>query len=107
MTRTRLLWNVGRGLLRLDARELNQLGPLLGFVGDELSEVGGRTRKHVTSKVGEAALYRGIGESAIDLFVKLFDNFCGRGFGRADSIPSIGFVARVKLVQRRGVRQNL
>ena len=32
--------NVGRGSLRLDARELDQLGPLLGFVGDELAEAG-------------------------------------------------------------------
>jgi hypothetical protein len=64
-------WNVGPGSLRLDARELDQLGPLLGFFGDELSELGGRTREHVTSKVGEAPLYRGIGESGIDLFVKL------------------------------------
>src|SRR5207237_64751 len=30
------------GSLRLGARELDHLGPLLGFLGDEFSEVGGR-----------------------------------------------------------------
>ena len=34
------------GSLRLDACELDHLGPLLGFVGDELAEVGRRERKH-------------------------------------------------------------
>jgi len=28
------------GLLRLDARELDHPGPLVGFIGDELAEVG-------------------------------------------------------------------
>jgi hypothetical protein len=35
----RQLWNFHR-LLRLDARELHNLGPLLGFVGDEFAEGG-------------------------------------------------------------------
>src|SRR5260370_36968043 len=32
------------GLLRFDAGELDHLGPLLGFVGDEVAELGGRHR---------------------------------------------------------------
>ena len=34
-----------RGSVRLDARELDHLGPLLGFVSDQLSELSGRTRR--------------------------------------------------------------
>ena len=39
------LWNVftGLGSVRLDARELDHLGPLFSFIGNELAEVGGRT----------------------------------------------------------------
>src|SRR5262249_7671150 len=36
------LWNVQAGSLRLNARELDHFGPLLGFVSDELSEFGRR-----------------------------------------------------------------
>ena len=36
-------------LVRLNAGELDHLGPLLGFVGDQLSKVGGRARKHRTA----------------------------------------------------------
>ena len=44
----RELWNIGAvaiGLLRFDVRRPDYLAPLLGFVGDELAEVGGRARK--------------------------------------------------------------
>ncbi len=33
--------------LRLDASELHHLGPFLGFVGNELAELGGRASKRV------------------------------------------------------------
>ena len=36
-------------LVRLNTGELDHLGPLLGFVGDQLSKVGGRARKHRTA----------------------------------------------------------
>ena len=36
-------------LVRLDTGELDHLGPLLGFVGDQLAKVGGRARKHRTA----------------------------------------------------------
>ena len=39
------------GSIRLDARELDDLAPFLSFVGDELGEVGGRTRKHRAAQV--------------------------------------------------------
>ena len=39
------------GSIRLDTRELDDLAPFLGFFGDELGEVGGRTRKHRAAQV--------------------------------------------------------
>src|SRR5262245_46605711 len=36
----------GRRSFSLDAGELDHLAPLLGFVGDELAEVGGRPCEH-------------------------------------------------------------
>src|SRR5215831_2582372 len=42
-SRNGTLWNFGAcRLFRLDVRELDHLAPLLGFVRDELAEVGGR-----------------------------------------------------------------
>ena len=42
-------WIERTGLLGLDAREFDHLGPLLSFVGDELIEVGGRVQDAVTN----------------------------------------------------------
>ena len=42
-------------LFRLDVGGPDHLAPFLGFVGDELAEVGGRDREHVATEVGEAA----------------------------------------------------
>src|SRR5215813_13251841 len=54
----RTLWNVGplAVSLRLDAGELDHLAPLLGFVRDQLAEVGGRARQRRTPHVGKARL---------------------------------------------------
>jgi hypothetical protein len=41
--------SVQRGSVRLDAHELDHPAPLVGFVGDQLSKVGGRARKHRTA----------------------------------------------------------
>ena len=35
--------------------ELDHLAPLLGFVGDELSEIGGRAGERGPAQIGEAA----------------------------------------------------
>jgi hypothetical protein len=47
----------------------------------------GGTGKDCVS-TGEVHLNLRIGESRIDLFVELVDNFPGRVFGRADSVPT-------------------
>ena len=46
------LWNVsttGSGWLEPNVCRSNHLAPLLGFVGDELAEIGGREREHVAT----------------------------------------------------------
>src|SRR5260370_30539289 len=45
------------GLLRLDTRSLDHLGPLCGFVGDELAEIGGRAPKPPAAHVREPGHY--------------------------------------------------
>src|SRR5262245_33445304 len=54
---------------RLDARELDHLGPLLGFVGNEFPEIGGRERDHGAAEVGKPRLDLGISKAGVDLLV--------------------------------------
>jgi hypothetical protein len=56
---------------RLDIRELDHLGRLLGLVADELAKIGGRAQKHRTATLSETPFWLGIGEDCIDLFVDL------------------------------------
>jgi hypothetical protein len=44
----------------LDVGRPDDLGPLLGFVGDELAEIGGRAHEHCAAKLGEPRLNLGI-----------------------------------------------
>src|SRR5262245_41671305 len=60
-----------RGSVRLDARELDHLRPFLGFVGDELAEVGGRAWKCGGAPLGKPRLHLGIGKGRVDLRVEL------------------------------------
>src|SRR5262245_40864682 len=73
----RVLRNIEReflGLFRLGARELDDLGPLLGVFGDELCKVGGRARKRSAAQVGKPRLDLGVSETRIDLLVELVDD---------------------------------
>ena len=56
--------------LRLDVGCPNHLPPFLGFLRDELSEIGGRANKHRAVQVGKPGLDLGIGEAGIDLLVQ-------------------------------------
>src|SRR3954468_11696280 len=76
-----------RGSLRLDVGCPDDLAPFLGFVGDELSEIGGRAAKHGAAQIGEPRLDLGVRESRVDLFVELVNDFSGRVPGRADAVP--------------------
>ena len=53
--------------LRLDARELHDLGPFVGFVGDRLCEFGRRQHEHRTSEVCKPGFQLGVSECGIDL----------------------------------------
>src|SRR6516165_6565659 len=80
--------------LRLDVGRPDHLGPLVGLLGDEPAEVGGRTRKHSATKVGKARLHLGIVERRVDLLVELVDDLGGRVLGRANAEPCTCLVAR-------------
>src|ERR1700745_909553 len=50
-----------RGSVRLDACELDHLGPLLGFLGDQFPKISGRPGNHCRAQVGAPRLDLGIG----------------------------------------------
>ena len=93
--------------LRLDAGEPDHLAPLLGFVRDELAEVGGRARKHRAAQIGKPRLHLGIGERGVDLPVELVDDLGGRVLGRADAEPRARLVARHEIAHGRDLGQRL
>src|SRR5262249_43654513 len=95
------------GSICLCACDFHPLGPLLGFVGDEPAEVGGRARNHDCTEVGEPCLYFGIRESRIDLLVELVDDLGGCVLGNADAIPEARLLAPPELTPRRGVGHRL
>src|SRR5262249_14767590 len=68
---------------RLDIGQTDHLAPFLGFLRDELAEVGGRAAKLYAIQIGKPRFDIGIGKAGIDLRVELFDDLCGRAFGRA------------------------
>src|SRR5262249_43450395 len=63
--------------VRLDACELHHLAPLLGFVGDKLTEIGRRTGKNRAARIGNPRLDLGVGESCVGLLVELVDDLGG------------------------------
>src|SRR5207249_3550908 len=52
--------------VRLGTRELHHLGPLLGFIGDELAEVGRRAREHRSTQVGKPRLHFRVTDGSVD-----------------------------------------
>src|SRR5262245_64230831 len=93
--------------LCLHAREFDDLGPLLCFLGDELSEGGGRPGKHRGAQFGKARLHSWFCENGIYLPVEFVDDIGGRVTGRADAMKSACFVARYYIGRGRNVRQRL
>jgi hypothetical protein len=91
-------------LLRLDADGLDHFGPFLGFVGDELAEVGGRTDERCATQIGKPRLDLMIGESGVDLLVESLDDLGRRGLRCADAGPGAGLVARHELADGWRVR---
>jgi hypothetical protein len=60
----------------------DDLAPLLGFVGDELAEIGRRARKHRAAPVSQPRFDLRISEAGIDLLVEFVDDFRGDWRGR-------------------------
>src|SRR6516162_6957701 len=56
-------------LVRLGTGEPNHLAPLLGFVGDKLAEIGGRSREQRGTKSREPHLRLGISENRVHRLV--------------------------------------
>src|SRR6266436_863986 len=51
--------------LRLDAGEFDHLGPLFGFVGDQLSELSRRSRQRHAAEVSETGLHLEISKAGV------------------------------------------
>ena len=108
-SRNEALWNVSQQrsrLFYLDVGGADHLGPLLGFSGDELAELGGRHRNRGAAEVREPLFDRRIGESSVDLTVELLDNFGGRIPGRTDTEKPASVVAGQEFTHRWDVRQH-
>jgi len=75
--------------LRLDAGELDHLGPLLGFGRDEICELGGRTGEYRRAQIGDTCSYFRVRESRVDLLVEFVNDFGRRVLGRADPVPRV------------------
>ena len=56
--------------LRLDARKLHYLAPLLGFFRDKVSEISRRAGKYHSAEFAEPAPYPRVRESGVDLFIE-------------------------------------
>src|SRR5262245_15258045 len=80
--------------LRLDAGEFDHLGPLFGFVGNQLAEVSRRSRQRHAAEVSETGLHLRVVESRVDLLVELLDDLGRRVPRNADAIPRCRLVAR-------------
>jgi hypothetical protein len=76
-------WRSGIPLVDFDIGRPDHLAPLLGFGGDESSEIGGRARKRRRTQIGEPRFYVGFGKSNVYLLVQLVDDFGGVFLGAA------------------------
>src|SRR5262249_17439798 len=92
------------GSLRLDAGQLDHLAPLLGVVGDELTELGRRARKHRAAEVDKACFQPGIGGARIDPDVELVNESGWRVFRRMHADPLAPLEARHEIANGRDVR---
>src|SRR5262249_57177466 len=73
--------------LRLDVGCPDHVAPLVGFIGEQLAEVGGRARKYSTSQVSESRLHLRVGEGGVDFHVEPIHDFGGGAFWGAHHRP--------------------
>src|SRR5262245_21280183 len=67
----------GDGLFGLDVGEPYDLAPFIGFISDELAEIGRRARERLATDVGKSRSHPRVGESCIYLPVELVDDVGG------------------------------
>src|ERR1700730_15240320 len=79
---------------RLGTGELDHFGPFLGFFGDELTEVGGRTGLHYAAEISEPCPRLGVSQRSVDLPVEPVDNLGGWVPGRTYAEQRACLVAR-------------
>src|SRR5262249_34793018 len=104
----RTIWNLGAcESVRLDVGRADHPAPLLGFCGDEISKVSGRTGNRRVAEIGKLRLDLAIGQGDVDFPVELFDDLCGSLAGRTDPLPAGRLVARHKCPDGRDIGQRL
>src|SRR5262245_65896347 len=79
--------------------KFDHLAPLLGFVGDELAEIGGRADERRAAEFGEPRLDLGMREAGVDLMVEPSNDLGRRVLGRTDCNKCAGLEARQELAQ--------
>src|SRR4051812_11664538 len=75
----------GPGSVLLEASKLHHLGPLLSFVGDELSEVRDRAKERLAAEIGHPCLHRGIRQRQVDFSIEPLDDLGRRSLGSTDA----------------------
>src|SRR5262245_34552972 len=78
--------------IRLCARELHYLGPLLRLLSDQLFEFGRGTPERCLAEFGKLRFQLEIDETRIDLPVELGDDLSARVLGSGNTIPLARFV---------------
>src|SRR5262249_40561582 len=106
----RMIWNIGSGTpasVCLEVGRPDHLGPLLGVVGDEPAEIGGRAGKQRAAELEQPRLELRILERCVDLSVEPVDDPDRRCLRRTDAEQRSGLVARNEVAHGRDVRQPL
>src|SRR6266542_2158211 len=89
------------GSLRLKPGELHHLAPLLGLLGDEPTELGGRAGKRLAAYFGKLCSHHRIVQSGVDLAIELIDNLDRRVLRSGYAVPLARFVTRHKISHPR------
>src|ERR1039458_1537931 len=104
----RLTWpRSACGSFRLNACELDYLGPLRSFMGGQFAVVRGRPWQRRASQLGNPQLHFGIGKGRIDLHVELVDDLDGRALGHAHATHCARLVARYRSEEHTAELQSL
>src|SRR5260370_26079285 len=96
----------GLPLLRLDTRELHHLSPFLGFLGDELGEVGRRACKYFTAEFRHSCRRHRLGERPVDLPIEPLDDLARGALVHANAEEAGHRVARDNIANHWNVRQH-